>query len=222
MKEYKFIGVMLSMLTLPVLAQSVPGGTSPTTNRLVLAQTHEYLRQPNGLEKLSARVGDITLNEPDERWGQQHDLSSLVEGSDLIVVATISKMQGYLAEDGDSVRTICTVQVNSALKGRQAKDLAIDIAGGSLVLSTGHTAAIHTSLLDSLEVGKAYVFYLKAEDGRYHVFGAIQGVMPLSELGDEVHLADKDPVQSVALRRDVDGLSLAALRNRVADFVSAN
>ena len=59
------------------------------------AKLRAYLRQQGGIEKLSAEVGDVALNDTDEQWGE-HNLNSLTKASDVIVVAKIESSSSHL------------------------------------------------------------------------------------------------------------------------------
>lgn len=209
MKSLKRVSLLLALISISsphhdILAQDI-GHTS--TNPI---QRRNLLRGPDGIEKLSAVVGDVTLSDPEERWGE-HDLSSLTSGSDLVVKARISSIRSRLTNDGNSVLTDYELQILSGLKGENIANLKITCRGGEVNLSNGHTAVLHTLTWDHLQVGNEYIFFLQRVAADFSLVGASQGLLAINSADQTVHLLDTDPHHSLALKREVEGINSSAV-----------
>lgn len=199
---------------MPIISCAQVTSSSTTSGFVSVTRLHEILRQPNGLENLSKIVGDVTLNDSEEIWGQ-HDLRSLVKNSDVIVTAVISNRQSYLTENGDTVSTDYSLDVLTTLKGQSAAPLTVSVHGGQVLLSTGHSATIHSSVWDLVLPGQKLLLFLKQTGSKYQIIGATQGVLSITGTPEQVHLADKHPAHNLSLRSDLDGAGLVAAEQRI-------
>ncbi len=212
-----FSGTML--IAMPIISYAQVVSSSAAPGLVSATRLHEILRQPNGLGNLSKLVGDVTLNDSEERWGE-HDLRSLVKNSDVIVTAVISNRQSYLTENGDTVNTDYTLDVLTPLKGQFAAPLTVSVHGGEVQLSTGHSATIHSSVWDLVQPGQKLLLFLKQIGPKYQIIGATQGVLSISGTPEQVHLAGKQPTRNLSLRSDLDGGGLVAAEQRILGEVS--
>jgi hypothetical protein len=209
-------------LTAATISSYAQVATSSTTSGVIsVTRLHEIMRQPNGLENLSKLVGDVTLNDSEEPWGE-HDLRSLVKNSDVIVTAVIVNRQSYLTENGDNVSTDYLLDVSTSLKGRAGVPLTVSVHGGQVQLSTGHSATIHSSVWDVLQPGQKLLLFLKQTGSKYQIIGATQGVLSVTGTPEQIHFADKQPMHNLSLRRDLDGAGLVAAEQRILGEVNRN
>ena len=190
--------------------------SSPHT-RVSADELHKYMREPNGLEKLSAKVGDVEINDEEEVWGQD-DLSSLTQRSDVILAASISHRRSYLSQDGDSIDTQYELHPREALKGRIPSNPAFTTMGGSVVLSNGHTVTVHSELADELKLNGTYIFFFKEVDGRLTRVPSAQSALHLLENEDKVELVKNRPIRDSKLTTDLGGLTIATVREKIRNI----
>jgi len=192
-------------------AQSNSGGSNST--RISVAEVQKYLRQPGGLEKLSARIGDVDFPNESESWGQD-DIASMSKRSDVIVIASIAGKASHLAEDGDSIYTTYDLNAGEFLKGADSSAASIMVNGGSVVLSNGHTASLHSDLSDGLVVGGKYIFFLKKEDGSLVPLPGSQGALTINAR-DNIDLVANRPSRDSKLTAELNGLSRVAVKEKI-------
>jgi hypothetical protein len=195
----------------PVYAQvvsSVDGSRS-----ILVSRFQSLIRQPGGIEKISDAIGDFSMDETPERWGE-HNLRSLTQASSTIVIGVIQQAAGELTADGDSVQTAYTVQVKSSFKGQQATQLAFKSEGGEVKLSNGHTVTVHTPASANLKVGGRYVFFLERQGGTLMPIDGVEGLFLISQDGERVQLLDPDKSRTPELRY-LDGARIETLEQEI-------
>jgi len=202
----------LAAMTSPLVAQR---GAPPEAQSSLLTpkQRKDFLRQPGGLMKISSIVGDIELNDTDERWGQS-TLPTMTLASDLIVTAHIERAQSFLTDDGDDVRTNYTLIVDHPITTDAPKEILLAVAGGRIQLSNGHYVTSHTSVWDSLNPNSTYIFFLKKEFGEYHLVTGIQGVFEVAKNSSTVRQVDSSALRSTALQT-LDGAQLDIVEDKI-------
>jgi hypothetical protein len=207
----------MSSALLPGQANSGAGTANkqPFINPSVQA---DYLRQPDGLTRLSSRYGDITLGpSPEELWGEWN-LHSLASKSDLVVIGRITDGTSSLTDDGDHIKTTYAVDVLKAFKGTELNSVVFDALGGRVKLGTGYFATIHTKAFDSLHIGETYVLFLKNWGNKYTLRDSIQGVMKIESDGT-VHLLDTQADRNVDLRRHVEGMQRSFVEHLILNSI---
>lgn len=178
------------------------------------SMVHRYLRQPNGIEKLSAVVGNVSLAEADERWGDD-SVSSLTGGSDLVVEGTILNIVSYLSADGDSIESTYTVQVHEVLKGARADQVAFRIKGGTVTLKTGNMATLHTPGWDGLKRGQKYLLFMRSENGMLTLVSGSHGALCLNIASNRAELVDRSGSADSRLANELGKASIASIEDDI-------
>jgi hypothetical protein len=202
----------------PARAQSLDSASRQNTMDPVARRN--ILRGPNGIERLSSIVGDVTLNNSEERWGE-YDLSSLTSGSDFVVRAVISQATSRLAEDGDSILTDYNLEVSGSLKGQSLTNLKITCQGGKVSLANGHTAILQTPTWERLQTGSTYILFIKRQGKDLTLVGASQGLLSVDLSDQTVHSADTDPRHSLTLKKEVEGINSNAVELAIRHAASS-
>jgi len=154
------------------------------TRSIPMAHVRSLLRQPGGIEKIANIIGNFSLNDPTERWGESN-LLSLSRSSTLIVRGVLKKTVSMLSPDGDSIDTVYTLEVRRVFKGDASGPISIRCSGGRLVLPDGHTVTVHTPESDNLHIGEDYFVFLKSQDGTLGLADGIQGLFRVTPEGTE-------------------------------------
>lgn len=214
MKIVGQISILLTVLLVvssPVKAQTSSG--SHSAGKVSIAELHKYLREPNGLERLSEKIGDIELSDPDEIWGQD-DIASMTKRSDVILIASIAGKTSHLTDDGDSIVSKYDLNAEEILKGEGLATESFIVRGGTVVLSNNHTATVHSDLSDDLSVGDKYILFLKKEDGSLVPLPGSQGALRVNAKKN-VELLTNQPNRDSKLAADLNGLSSAAVKDKI-------
>lgn len=217
---------ILNLSLVPALCQVSENSQQAATDDPVipsvvlgLTRTRAIMREPGGLEKISNLIGkDIIFTNSEERWGE-HNLQSLVGGSDVVAIGTISEAKGQLSQDGDSVDTKYTVALTKSLKGEPATNISVVVRGGQFKFSNGHTVTIRTPAFDALQVNQSYIFFLKKVDTGFQLVGSSQGIFELSTASNVVHLTAENSQHNESLHQQVDGRSIDSVEDRIRGFV---
>lgn len=214
MKRVVQISILLTVflaVSSPVKAQISSG--SNNVRKVSPAELRKYLREPKGLERLSEKIGDIDLSEPDEICGQD-DIASMTKRSDVIVIASITGKTSHLTDDGDSIFSKYDLNTDEILKGEDLAAASFIVHGGTVVLSNGHTATVHSDLSDNLTVGDKYILFLKKEDGSLVSLPGSQGVLRVNEK-KSIELVTHQPNRDSKLAAELNGLSSAAVKDKI-------
>jgi hypothetical protein len=195
----------------PMYAQVVSNNDG--SRSIPLSRFHSLMRQPGGIQKISDSIGDFSIDETPERWGE-HNLPSLRQASTTIVIGVIQQAAGELTADGDSVQTAYTVQIKTAFKGQPAAQLTFKCKGGEVELPNGHTVTVHTPTFANLKVGEKYVFFLESQEGTLTPVDGIEGLFRVAPDGETVHLLDTDKSRTPELRY-LDGARIAILEQEI-------
>ena len=186
-------------------------------------EMRDLLRQPDGLERLSAVIGDVTLYEPNERWGEgRHDLGSLILESDCIVVVSLPQGVSRLSETGDTLKTEYTLLPSQILKGKPQEEVVVTVGGGSMTLPNGHSVTVHTPIWDDLAKGTTYLLFLRRSGKNYEPTGSLQGILRISSDSNQVHILDTEAQPESPLSAQLKGLSLALVEDQVRERIAAN
>jgi hypothetical protein len=204
--------LLLQSLTI-VHAQSSAQPVGPSPRQAALGPSlRNFLRQPDGLQKLSEKVGDVYLTESEEAWGE-HTLSSLTSSSDLVVIATIGGYTSRLIQDGDSIESEYNFQPVQTLKGSLPAQLSFTAAGGAVTLSNGHVAALHTPVSDGLRTGEAYVLFLRNRGSALVLVGGSQSLLHLNPSSGKAELLGTS--RNSTLAADLDKRSIAEVKSEI-------
>ena len=202
--------LLMCVISTPQEAHTQTSNDRVAARTTVALATHRnLLRQANGLDKLSALIGDVILTEnSDERWGS-YDFTALTKQSDVIVTAYLSTRESSLGDNGDSIDTNYYLNIHRTMKGEPTAQLLLTVRGGSLTLATGHVATVHSEAWDVLQVGQTVILFLERAGERYRLLGNVQGVMLVND-SRQLSLADKDVRFSQTLRKELEGSTLAS------------
>ena len=186
---------------------SEAGSITPTERR-------DFLREHDGIEKLSAVIGDVTLDDFEEIWGEDN-LESLISSSDVIVEATIEKNVSSLDDERSDLLTEYEVRTIEVLKGKDHPNLRIICRGGELKLPNGHTVISHSAVWDRLRLGETYIFFLKPVDSRYRLVASARSVLAVNSSDSLVHVLDTDPKHAPDLKKQVEGVNLLKVKSAI-------
>ena len=191
--------------------------SSDDGSRLItMTRFHTLIRQPGGLEKMADLLGNFSIDETvSERWGER-DLPYLYHSSSLIVTATVENIATVLssAADGDSVDTVFTLKVHSALKGDWVSQVSVRCSGGKYVFPNGNAVTIHTALSDAIQVGGEYVVFVSDVDGKLTLTNDIESAFQVSNESQTVHILQRDPDRDHSLRY-LDGAPVSFVEQEV-------
>ena len=166
---------------------------------------------------MSAKVGDVSLTDLEERWGE-HDLRSLAQSSQVIISGTLDKAKSRLTDDGDSVRTEYQIQVDHVIKGMGSNTITFVSEGGQVQLVTGHTVTLHTPAWDNLKTGVTYILFLENPDSSYRLTGGSQGLLKVDSADRSVHLIDTDLAHTPELRKRAEGVDRTVVESDIRNL----
>lgn len=209
-------------LVIPLLALLVPltlqaqSTDSPSAAQLSLGPAiHQYLAQPNGLEILSDKVGDVVLTDEPEQWSQ-HSLQSLSRTSSMVVVGTVTNKTSSLTPRGDSITTAYGISASQTLKGALKDKLTIHVVGGQVALANGHKATLHTPISDELQLGGTYILFLTRDNnGAFVPVHAFQGALYLNSDTLTVNVLQPKRYADTALAKELSGKSILDVKQEI-------
>ena len=186
----------------------------PTAARVGPGVVRDYLRQKDGLRKLSAVVGNVVLIHEEEIWGND-SIASLTRSSDSVVQAYVSGSMGSLSQDGDSVDTHYLLSVVETLKGASLQQLSFTASGGQVTFPSGHTATVQTSAWNHLKDGDLYIFFLKSSPSGYRLTNGGSEILSVNSVKQQVRLLTPNPKAQEQLSTQVAGGSLASIESEI-------
>lgn len=182
---------------------------------------HRYLRQPNGIEKLSAVAGDVFLDEEEEHWGED-SIASLTSRSESVVVGKILSTASRLHEDGDSIESTYSVQIQESLKGSRSEVTSFHVVGGTVALPSGHLATLHTPASDGLKEGQIYLLFLHSESGGVWLTSGSHGAMYLNSAANRAELLDRPDAPASHLANVLASATIASVEDEVHNAAVAH
>lgn len=207
-----FVSLLLASCTPAKLVLSQ--NQSSKASWITPTERRTFLREHDGIEKLSAVIGDVTLHDFDEMWSG-HNLESLISSSDVIVEATIEKNVSSLDDDRSDRLTEYGVRTTEVLKGKDLPNLRIICRGGELKLPNGHKVISHTAVWDQLRVGETYIFFLKPVENRYRLVASARSVLAVNSSDSLVHVLDIDPKHALDLKKQVEGVNSLKVKSAI-------
>ncbi|UWZ82615.1 hypothetical protein [Occallatibacter riparius] len=214
---FMVVPIFLSFGLMAGSAASQTSAGSPKATRPTPGEIKAFLRQPGGLEKLTAKFGDVEFTNQNESWGQD-SLDSLARRSNLIVIASVTSKASQLTPDGNRIETTFNLDIKQSLKGTNASQIAVTAEGGHVAFSNGHVATLHGDLSDSLAVGARYIFFLSRADGRLVPTVGSAGALSITP-EDTVQLVGQREYPDDKLAGELSGLSLAAVTETISNYV---
>ena len=182
---------MVALTVVILVGSGIAISVVALSQRPKLAPPNASLKDPRTLEEKARRGGGrLVANLDFNRSSQKSSLKDMVTSSKSIVIATVESNVCRMSEDGQTVRTLYTAQVEEVLKGQgqPGQKITVSLPGGMVGFPGGATAEVQTPWFKKMLNNRRYLLFLsgKPNGDTFSPTGGPQGVFEIPADGTGV------------------------------------